>query len=177
VTNSRSDEQVRPQLCNVAPEEAQIACVFTSSIQVTSLLGPRSSLLATSRWLYVLAAATPESFGDPSLVDDTLLLWTQLVFRPAMLSASASTANALPGYKLGTIARARGKYVVFGGTHATLYPNEAQELGGPCRGQGRWGCGVVDGIMGLQSWAPLPVYEGGRIEAASFLPARWDLVP
>ena len=24
---------------------------------------------------------------------------------------------------------------------------------------------------------PLPVYEGGRIEADSFLPARWDLIP
>ena len=24
---------------------------------------------------------------------------------------------------------------------------------------------------------PLPVYEGGRIEASEFLPARWDLVP
>ena len=26
----------------------------------------------TPRWLYVLAAATPASFGDPCLVDETL---------------------------------------------------------------------------------------------------------
>ena len=28
----------------------------------------------TPRWLYVLAAATPRSFGDPNLVDETLEL-------------------------------------------------------------------------------------------------------
>ena len=32
------------------------------------------------------------------------------------------TANALRGYKIGTLARARGAYVVFGGIHATLFP-------------------------------------------------------
>src|SRR5947209_14776455 len=29
----------------------------------------------TPRWLYVLAAATPASFGDPVLCDETLLHW------------------------------------------------------------------------------------------------------
>jgi hypothetical protein len=43
------------------------------------------------------------------------------------------TANALRGYKIGQMARDRGAYVVFGGIHATLYPNEAHELGGPMR--------------------------------------------
>ena len=28
--------------------------------------------IITPRWLYVLAAATPEEFGDPILVDETL---------------------------------------------------------------------------------------------------------
>ena len=40
------------------------------------------------------------------------------------------TANALHGYEIGKVARSRGAYVVFGGIHATLYPEEALELGG-----------------------------------------------
>ena len=35
------------------------------------------------------------------------------------------TGNALRGYEIGTLARARGATVVFGGIHATLYPDEA----------------------------------------------------
>src|SRR5439155_21936496 len=86
--------------------------------------------------------------------------------------------NALRGYKLGKLARARGAYVVFGGIHATLYPNEAHELGGAhsvVKGDGdvAWSKVLADCSRGK----PLPVYEGGRIEANSFLPARWDLVP
>ena len=41
----------------------------------------------------------------------------------AMSSVSGSdTGNALRGYEVGRLARARGAYVVFGGIHATLYP-------------------------------------------------------
>jgi len=40
------------------------------------------------------------------------------------------TGNALRGYEIGKLARARGATVVFGGIHATLYPEEAAELGG-----------------------------------------------
>ena len=40
------------------------------------------------------------------------------------------TGNALRGYELGTEARERGAIVVYGGIHATLYPEEAQSLGG-----------------------------------------------
>jgi radical SAM superfamily enzyme YgiQ (UPF0313 family) len=88
------------------------------------------------------------------------------------------TANALRGYKIGKMARERGAYVVFGGIHATLYPNEAHELGGAnavVKGDGdvAWSRVLSDCSQG----SPLPVYEGGRIEASEFLPARWDLVP
>ena len=40
------------------------------------------------------------------------------------------TGNALRGYELGVLARARGATVIFGGVHATLYPDEALSLGG-----------------------------------------------
>ena len=39
------------------------------------------------------------------------------------------TGNALRGYEIGKLARARGATVVFGGIHATLYPDEARQLG------------------------------------------------
>ena len=133
----------------------------------------------TPRWLYVLASATPESFGDPSLVDETLV-----AVDPAQIQAGdiigigIHTANALRGYTIGKIARARGAYVVFGGIHATLYPNEAHELGGAhavVKGDGDvvWSRVLADCSRGT----PMRLYEGGRIEASEFLPARWDLVP
>ncbi len=88
------------------------------------------------------------------------------------------TANALRGYKIGKLARERGAYVVFGGIHATLYPNEAHELGGAhavVKGDGDvvWSKVLSD----CRDGKPLAVYEGGRIEADEFLPARWDLMP
>src|SRR5512134_169117 len=84
----------------------------------------------TPRWLFVLAAATPERFGTPVLVDETLE-----EFDPGGVAAgdvvgiSIHTGNALRGYVIGQAARARGAYVVFGGIHATLFPNEAREHG------------------------------------------------
>src|SRR3989440_4073336 len=133
----------------------------------------------TPRWLYVLAAATPETYGDASLVDETLD-----AVDPASIQAGdivgigIHTANALRGYEIGKLARERGAYVVFGGIHATLYPDEAHELGGAhavVKGDGDvvWAKVLSDCCHG----EPQKVYEGCRIEASEFLPARWDLVP
>ena len=47
-----------------------------------------------------------------------------------MVGIGIHTGNALRGYEIGTTSRARGATVVFGGIHATLYPDEARELGG-----------------------------------------------
>src|SRR5438067_1124800 len=147
------------------------------------LLNPREVALGTAvitpRWLYVLAAATPESFGDPSLVDETLAPLDPKTIAPRdIIGIGIHTANALRGYKLGTLARARGAYVVFGGIHATLYPNEARELGGAhavVKGDGdlAWAKALTD----CQAGVPQPVYVGGRIEAREFVQARWDLIP
>jgi radical SAM superfamily enzyme YgiQ (UPF0313 family) len=88
------------------------------------------------------------------------------------------TGNALRGYEVGTTARAAGATVVFGGIHATLYPDEASERGGAHA--------VVTGD-GEQAWPAVlrdcaanrlqPRYDGGKIEAETFLPGRWDLLP
>jgi radical SAM superfamily enzyme YgiQ (UPF0313 family) len=133
----------------------------------------------TPRWLYVLAAATPTSVGDPVLCDETLQH-----FDPASVKAGdvigigIHTGNALRGYAVGRMARERGAWVVFGGIHATLYPNEAFEHGAAhavVRGDGdlAWAQAVTD----FHSGTPKLVYEGGRVGAGEFKTARWDLLP
>src|SRR2546423_11058471 len=85
----------------------------------------------TPRWLYVLAAATPESYGDPMITDETLDPWDpNTVSAGDVVGIGIHTGNARDGYDIGIKARARGAYVVFGGIHATLYPEEALTLGG-----------------------------------------------
>ena len=85
----------------------------------------------TPRWLYVLAAATPESFGNPVLVDETLAaVDPESIQAGDIVGIGIHTANALRGYEIGKMARGRGAHVVFGGIHATLYPDEAHDLGG-----------------------------------------------
>jgi radical SAM superfamily enzyme YgiQ (UPF0313 family) len=133
----------------------------------------------TPRWLYVLAGATPKHVGDPVLTDETLEPLDPASIRPGdVVGIGIHTGNALRGYEVGTMARRAGAYVVFGGIHATLYPEEALELGGAhavVKGDGDvvWAQVVDDCLRG----APRPVYEGGRVEPAEFVRARWDLLP
>ncbi len=133
----------------------------------------------TPRWLYVLAAATPAAFGDAVICDETLeQLDPSTIGAGDVLGIGIHTGNALRGYEIGKIARARGAWVVFGGIHATLYPEEAIELGGAhsvVKGDGDviWADALFDCVKG----APRQIYDGGRIEADQFLCARWDLMP
>ncbi len=133
----------------------------------------------TPRWLYVLAAATPSSFGDPVIVDETLdVLDPETIERGDVVGIGIHTGNALRGYEVGRLARERGAWVVFGGIHATLFPEEPHSLGAAhavVKGDGdiAWGHAVNDCAVG----APRPVYEGGKVDANSFMPARWDLIP
>src|SRR5213594_4197057 len=84
----------------------------------------------TPRWLYVLAAATPRSFGDPIIVDETLDRADPSQIQPGdVVGIGIHTGNALRGYALGRSARARGAYVIYGGIHATLFPEEALDVG------------------------------------------------
>src|SRR5437016_6545365 len=117
------------------------------------------------RWLYVLAAATPAAFGDPLIVDETLEAW-----EPASISAGdivgigIHTGNALRGYEIGKLARKRGAYVVFGGIHATLFPDEAYEHGGAhavVKGDGDQVWATVVGDCPVAQ--PARVYDGGRV--------------
>jgi hypothetical protein len=133
----------------------------------------------TPRWLYVLAAATGSRWGEPRLVDETLdPLDIETIGAGDVVGIGIHTGNALRGYEIGRAARARGAWVVFGGIHATLFPDEARTHGGAhtvVRGDGDliWSQVVEACLAG----APLPVYEGGRIGAGEFSSARWDLLP
>ncbi len=133
----------------------------------------------TPRWLYVIAAATPKTFGDPAIVDETLArLDPASIARGDVVGIGVHTANALRGYEIGRMARDRGAYVVFGGIHPSLYPGEAIELGGAhavVKGDGDEIWPTV--LAHCRHGAPNPIYVGGRIEAGNFSPARWDLLP
>ena len=132
----------------------------------------------TPRWLFVLAAATPPLYGDPQIVDETLESLRLETIEPGdVVGISIHTANALRGLEVGRLARERGAWVVFGGIHASLFPEEARELGGAhavVTGDGDvvWASVLADCVQGV----PQPVYDGGRISADRFLPARWDLM-
>ncbi len=133
----------------------------------------------TPRWLYVLAAATPKSFGDPVICDETLLALNPEDVAPGdVVGIGIHTGNALRGYAVGRIAKERGAHVIFGGIHPTLYPNEAFERGGAdavVKGDGdiAWGKALDDYAAGISQ----KIYEGGRIEPEQFKAARWDLLP
>src|SRR5512142_151182 len=124
----------------------------------------------TPRWLYVLAAATPREVGDPHLVDETLERSDPAAFKPGdVVGIGIHTGNALRGYEVGRAARARGATVVFGGIHATLYPDEAHDLGGAhavVKGDGDeiWARVIADCAAG----APQIVYDAGRVGGAGF---------
>jgi hypothetical protein len=129
--------------------------------------------------MFVLAAATPSAAGDPILVDESLeQLVPESILPGDIVGISVHTGNALRGYAVGRMARERGAWVIYGGIHATLYPDEALEVGhahAVVKGDGdiAWGKAVTDCLAGKMD----RIYDGGRIEGSQFLAARWDLVP
>ena len=133
----------------------------------------------TPRWLFVLAAATPRMYGDPVITDETLEHLDPDAIAPGdVVGIGIHTGNALRGYALGRLARERGAWVVFGGIHSTLFPDEVREHGqahAVVRGDGDlvWPAVIADCAAGR----PDPLYEGGRVEGDRFVPARWDLLP
>jgi radical SAM superfamily enzyme YgiQ (UPF0313 family) len=133
----------------------------------------------TPRWLYVLAAATPASYGDPVITDETLEpLDINGIAAGDVVGIGIHSGNALRGYEIGRLVKARGARVVFGGIHATLFPEEPHELGGATtvvKGDGdvMWGR-VIDACA---HGTPERVYEGGRVDGGQLSKARWDLLP
>lgn len=133
----------------------------------------------TPRWLFVLAAATPAQYGDPIITDETLEPFDLAGVLPGdAVGIGIHTGNAYRGLEVGRLARERGAWVIYGGIHATLYPEEAHEFGAAhsvVKGDGDdiWSLVLADCAKG----APQRIYDGGRVSADRFLPARWDLTP
>lgn len=132
----------------------------------------------TPRWLFVLAAATPDFCGDPVLIDESLEALEPETIRPGdVVGISVHTGNALRGYEVGRLCHERGATVIYGGIHATLFPDEPFERGfADCvvTGDGdiAWGNALRDhAVHQLQ-----PRYHGGKIEGTEFLAGRWDLM-
>jgi radical SAM superfamily enzyme YgiQ (UPF0313 family) len=132
----------------------------------------------TPRWLFVLAAATPRHFGVPTINDETVeSLDYETIGSGDVVGIGIHTSNALRGYEIGREARKRGAYVVFGGIHPTLYPEESRELGGAhtvVKGDGDLVWATV--LEHCQNGTLLDTYDGGRVNGAAFQPARWDLL-
>ena len=133
----------------------------------------------TPRWLYVLAAATPAEHGAPSLIDETLEQFDLSTVSPGdVVGIGIHTANAYRGYELGRAVRAKGAWVVFGGIHPTLFPDEAREHGGAhavVKGDGDhvWATVIAD----CAAQRPQELYDGGRVAGRSFFAGRWELLP
>ncbi|MGE0463787.1 MAG: radical SAM protein [Vicinamibacterales bacterium] len=133
----------------------------------------------TPRWLYVLAAATPAELGDPVITDETLeSLDISAVRAGDVVGIGIHSGNAVRGYEIGRLVRARGAHVVFGGIHATLFPEEAHEMGAATtvvKGDGDLVWGRV--IRACLAGSPDRIYEGGRVDGEHLSKARWDLLP
>ena len=133
----------------------------------------------TPRWLYVLAAATGTEWGDPVIVDESLELIDPTTINAGdVVGIGVHTGNARRGYEIGKIARERGAWVVYGGIHATLFPEEVMEHGmahAVVKGDGDlvWREIVRDCFAGRAQ----PFYDGGRVSGEEFMSARWDLMP
>lgn len=133
----------------------------------------------TPRWLYVLAGATPRSYGDPIISDETLEPFQIDQVSPGdVVGIGIHTSNAWRGYEIGRLVRARGGLPVFGGIHSSLYPEEPLVRGqavAVVRGDGdlAWTEVLADCVAGRVK----SLYEGGSIAPADFAGARWDLLP
>jgi radical SAM superfamily enzyme YgiQ (UPF0313 family) len=132
----------------------------------------------TPRWLYVLAEATPRSFGDPQIVDESLEKFDFDRVKPGdVVGIGIHTLNSSRGYQIGKEVRSRGAYAVFGGIHAGFYPEEAYEMGDAhsvVKGDGDlvW----ADVLSDCTNGGPKKLYDGGHVNADDMLPARWDLL-
>ena len=132
----------------------------------------------TPRALPVLAAVTPNAdyIEGIRLVDQSIEEFPFDEVRPGdLVGISIHTFNAIHGYALAKKVKERGATVVFGGPHASIFPEEA----------GGRGDAVVTGdaeivwpqlLQDYSVGALQPVYRGGRIDPDAFTPARWDLL-
>jgi len=134
--------------------------------------------VSTPRALPVLAAVTPDEdyIREIRLVDEAVEEFPMDDVQAGdLVGLSIHTANVIYAYELAADLRARGATVVFGGPHASIFPEEV----------GDHGDAVVQGDAEVV-WAKVlqdhadgelqPLYKGRRVDPTAFTPARWDLM-
>ncbi len=132
----------------------------------------------TPRALPVMAAVTPSDrfVKNLRLVDQAIeeFPWDD-VERGDILGISIHTFNAIHGYTLAKEAKKRGATVIFGGPHASIFPEETLKHGDAVvTGDAEiiWSEVLEDYAAGRLK----EKYRGGQVDGASFTPARWDLM-
>ena len=134
----------------------------------------------TPRWLYVLAGATPKTYGDPILVDETLALLDP-AYHPATATSSAS--GSIPA----TRCAATKSDAMLAPVEPTSFTAAFTPRFIPKK---RWNsAALMLWSRAMATWSgrlcwptvssgsPKTIYEGGRIDADQFSAARWDLIP
>ena len=135
----------------------------------------------TPRWMYVLASATPDTYGDAVMCDETLEpLDFDSISAGDVVGIGIHTGNALRGYEVGVAgARARRHGGVRRHPRHAVSRTRPRDLGRrACGRQGRRRRRVVDGAVGRERPAPrsrCTTAAGSR--APNSVPARWDLLP
>src|ERR1700682_4934605 len=110
---------VRPAQPAAVPDGLRVHLVNPSDMSF-------GTAVITPRWLYVLAAATPKAFGDALICDETLEQMDPVSINYGdIVGICIHTGNALRGYEVGRLARSLGATVIYGGIHATLFPEES----------------------------------------------------
>jgi radical SAM superfamily enzyme YgiQ (UPF0313 family) len=134
--------------------------------------------VSTPRALPVLAAVTPDEdyIREIRLIDQAIQGFPfDDIQEGDLVGLSVHTANIVYAYEMAGKLRSRGATVVFGGPHASIFPEEVLEHGDAAvTGDAEvvWPKLLDDYAAGnLQE-----VYKGGRVDPKSFTPARWDLM-
>ena len=88
-------------------ETAQVDRLRVSTLMTVHLVNPSHLSFGigviTPRWLFVLAAATPGTFGCPRITDETLEAFDASTVEPGdIVGVGIHTGNALRGYEIGT---------------------------------------------------------------------------
>lgn len=127
--------------------------------------------------LSTLAALTPEKLNaDITLVDEGVMLFDYTQRQYDIVGISICTSSSTRGYELADFFRANGRYVIMGGHHATLMPDEAaQHADSVFIGSAE--CTLPVFFEDFNNGVPKPIYQADSVNASQMPIPRRDLMP